>query len=136
MPQRMKSSDQDFELGIKSRFRFEFTLKKKEREGSGRGRQRTKEGGREGESEKPPRHACYSSHGLLVNQFDNKLFITFSAGIQVLVVRNDGCSGDPCKFAWVQNHCLSLLFKLLSLFLVSHWAWLQEGLLSQYIPLA
>lgn len=59
--------------------------------------------------------ACYFSHGLWSHQLDDKLCITVSAGIRTLASRNDGCSGDPCKFAWVQNNCLSLLLKLFSL---------------------
>ena len=49
------------------------------------------------------------------NQLDNKLCITISTGIKMLAVRNDGCSGDLCKFAWGQNNCRGLLLKVFSL---------------------
>lgn len=48
------------------------------------------------------------------SQLDNKLCITTSTGIKTLAVGNDGCSGDPGKFAWGQNNCRSLLLKLFS----------------------
>lgn len=57
--------------------------------------------------------ALWSSH------LDNKLCTAISAGLKILAMRNDGCLGDPCKFAWVQNNCGCQLLKLLSLSLLS-----------------
>lgn len=49
------------------------------------------------------------------SQLNNKLCITISTSIKTLAVRNDDWLRDPCRFAWGQNNCPSLLLKLFSL---------------------
>lgn len=93
-----------------------FDLRKKEREIE---KKKQKQGRREGERRGLLGMPVIFLVAFWSSQLDNKLCITISTGVKTLMVRNDGCSGDPCKSAWGRSSCCSLLLKLLAPSLLS-----------------